>query len=151
MWLVDLFVGISAPELILLYPAAEPVTGKAAPAIPAAVDRGHAAGLEIGGNGGVGRRGGADRSRLATGPRRDHGGALARQEALEDPADRPIGIAHAAPGVELLDDFDRKADAGEHPSDLVVLAGPDAHVDAARLEADETRNRQAALAGGDSG
>ena len=71
-------------------------------------------------------------------------GAPARQQRLVDPAFGAVGIAHAPPVVEFLDDLHRQAGLQIHPVDRIVDAGSDARVDAARFQADETRQRQAA-------
>ena len=64
-----------------------------------------------------------------------------------DPALGALGIAHAAPVLELGGDFDRQARAGIDPGDIVILGrtGPDIHM--VGFEADISRHRQAA--GGD--
>ena len=81
---------------------------------------------------------------LAAHPRRGDGRALARKQRLVDPAFRAVGIADAAPVIVFLDDLDRYAGFQVAPGHRIIDARADTQVDALRLQADETRQRQAA-------
>ncbi len=60
------------------------------------------------------------------------------------PALFAIHVANLAPGVELLDDFDRHAGDGVVPGDLVAGTGADPHIDGMGTGRDEARQGQAA-------
>ena len=57
-------------------------------------------------------------------PGRDQAGAPARQQAVQHPAFRALGIADAPPGLELGDDLDGQAGALEHPAVRWSFDGP---------------------------
>src|SRR5271168_3716896 len=61
-----------------------------------------------------------------------------------DPALCAVGIADAAPVLELGGDLDRPADAGIDPGDVVVLVGTAARIHPVGLDADKARDRQSA-------
>ena len=68
-----------------------------------------------------------------------------RKQRLVDPA-LAVGIAHAPPVVVFLDDLHRQAGLQIEPVHRIIFARSDARIDAAGLQADETRQRQAARA-----
>ncbi len=77
-------------------------------------------------------------------PRRHEAGAVAGQQLLVQPAFGAVGIADFAPGVEFLDDFDRRAGFHIDPGNTVFRARADPHVDRVGAGGDEARQRQAA-------
>src|SRR5690606_26382381 len=77
-------------------------------------------------------------------PGRDDAGPAAAQQRMVDPALGALRIADAAPVLEFGDDLHRHAGAVEDPAHGIVLARSRPHVDPVRLQADETRQGQAA-------
>ena len=75
-------------------------------------------------------------------PRQHQHRAAPAEHGVEHPARGALAVAHAPPGLILLDHLDRQPGLLEHPGDLVVGAGPLADVDLVGLQADEARQRQ---------
>ena len=72
-------------------------------------------------------------------------GALARQHVLVDPAFGAVDVADFPPGVEFLDDFDRRAGDFSRPRRRRILVpGPTRTLIGRRAGGDEARQRQAA-------
>jgi len=71
-----------------------------------------------------------------------HRATPARQQRLVHPALRPVAVADAPPGVELVHDLHRHRPAHEDPLDRVLRPRPGAHVDPVRAQGHEARHRQ---------
>src|SRR5262249_27972513 len=73
----------------------------------------------------------------------DDEASLAGQQALMDPAARPLPIPDFPPIFVLGDDFDRHALALEHPVDGITRARSRADIDLIRSQRGKARQRQA--------
>jgi hypothetical protein len=62
---------------------------------------------------------------------------LAGKEAVEYPTHFSFRVADFAPGIEFLDDLNRKTFSDEREGDIVVMARPAPNVDLARFQTDE--------------
>ena len=80
--------------------------------------------------------------------RRHHRRTPARQQRVVDPAFRSLPIPDAPPIVGFRGNLHRQAGTGIDEGDLMIAGRSAAHIDAIGLEADEARNRQAALGAG---
>src|SRR5580704_18039713 len=137
----DLLVRINAPQLVLLDPAVKNVAGDLAPFAGAVFDRAQHADLQLRRDRALSVGFGIDRRQVGLRFQLHGRGALARQQRVIDPALAAVGIADAAPVLELGGDFDRQADLRVDPGDVVVLVRAAAHIDPIGLEADEARHR----------
>src|ERR1700722_3827480 len=95
---IHLFVGVDAPEPLLLDPAVEAIARDAAPAGGAMFDLGDDAGLQARVNGAGRIRSFVQRSKVVLVLHGDDGGAAPRQQRVIDPALGTLGIANPAPG-----------------------------------------------------
>src|SRR5579862_4485924 len=125
---IHLFVGVDAPEPLLLDPAVKAAPEDMAPAGGAILDLRDDAGLEAGADGA--RRIGAfvERGEVVLVLHGDDRGAAAGQQRVIDPALGAFGIADPAPVLEFGGDLDRQAGARIDPGYVVVLGGTCANV-----------------------
>src|SRR3954470_118001 len=140
MWraLVNLFGLIDAPPAGPFYPATHAGDLDPTPVAGAGANFAHYLGLQLGHD--LGRRGG--RLVQAGDLRGDDEAALARQQALMDPAAGPLPIADFAPILVFGDDFDRHGLAFEHPIHRIAAARAGADIDLVRPQRGEARNWQ---------
>src|SRR3981189_503041 len=119
--LLHLFVGVNAPQTLLLYPAVKTVAWRTAPAVDAFLYLRHHAGLQPRRDCAAGVGTVIDRREFFPRFHRYHRGAAAGQHGVIDPALGAFGIAHPAPVLEFGGDLDRQTPAGINPGHAIVL------------------------------